>query len=254
MKFLDESRRDYPYANVLLMGRPKQGKTTGACSAPGLVAYLNWGEPNAVELGHELYGDRIQEVDVQGISVKALLSEVMQSCYPADGNPMVDTWVCDPVGDLHRRLLKELSNQAVRPSRDTYGDVSTMVEDFLRFMCEAPCNFVIVAHDNATKPAEGEAAHPFTGTSNPAVGHKVMQMVDVIAYVGLVVDDDGRYRPMAQIVPTNERPVGVRGRFNRLLEDEEVRKSGAVDLNLTEWFRIADKYLGNTPEEAQAAA
>jgi len=251
MKFVGEDKRTHPFANVLLMGRPKQGKTTGACSAPGLVGFLNWGEPNAVELGHELYGDRIQEVDTAG-STKALLSEVMQSTYPQTGRSLVDTWVCDPVGDLHRRLLKELSGGATRPHRDTYGDVATLVEDFLRFMCEAPVNFVIVAHDASTKPVEGESAHPFTGTSNPAIGHKVMQMVDVIAYVGLVLDTDSKqYKPMAQIVPTDDRPVGVRGRFNRLLTDD-VMDTGVVPLDLEMWFRVADKWLGDIDQAAAA--
>jgi hypothetical protein len=253
MKFTTDKQREHPYANVLLMGRPKAGKTTGACSAPGMIGYLNCGEPNAVELGHELYGGggRIQEVDMSG-STKGLLSEVMQSCYPAQGRPVIDTWVLDPVGDLHRRLLKELSGGAVRPHRDTYGDVAVLVEDFCRFMCEAPCNFVMVAHDWSAKPSE-EPAHPFTGTSNPAVGHKIMQMVDLIAYVGLVLDDQGRFQPMAQIVPTDERPVGVRGRFNRLLTPE-VMADGVVPLNLTEWLRIAEKWLGEPEPVEQAEA
>jgi hypothetical protein len=233
----DEGVDPHPFANILLIGPPKQGKTTGACSAPGRVGVLNFGEPNATELAHELYGKRIREVKLQAQTIKSLLSDVMVSTY--DANPEIDTWVLDPIGGLHRSLLKEIAPGNSRPGWDAYGDVSILIEDFCRFMCEAPCNFVMVAHDQTIDKAE--KAHPATGTSNPALGHKVMQMVDVIAYCGLIRADDGSLKPVAQIVPTEGRPVGVRGRFNRLLTPD-VLQSGVVPLDLEHWFTVAEKH------------
>ena len=247
MEEVSQEQREHRYANVLLVGRPKQGKTTGALSAPGQVGFLNFGEPNAAELGHEMYGDRIHEMKVRGVSVKGLISEVMQSCYSEDAK--IDTWVCDPLGDMHRRLFREMKppTNVGNAMRDAYGQVAMLVEEFCRFMCEAPCNFVMVAHDNTVD--KEEPAHPWTGTNNPANGHKVMQMVDVIAYVGLLKGEDNKMAPMAQIVPTENRPTGVRGRFNRLLTPE-VRESGFVPLDLTDWFTTADKWLGEPDTNA----
>ena len=265
MEFITDEQREHPYGNVLLIGPPKSGKTTDACSAPGLVGLLNCDQPNATELAHEKYGDRIKEIGIGKESIKAITSEIMRSCYPKEGKPIIDTWVCDPIGDLHRRLLKELGRGAVRPSRDAYGDAGAMVEDFCRFMCEAPCNFVMVSHHYPVKDEVTGAFQiaPWTGTSNPAVGQKVLGMVDVIGYTHLIKRSQeeletarkagielGRYRPVAQIVPTEGRPVGVRGRFNRLLSDD-VLAAGIIDADLFEWFRIADKHIGDDPRTAE---
>ena len=164
----EETRR---HANVLLFGPPKTGKTTGAASAPGLMGYLNTEQPNSTEYAHALDTDgRIKELVIPK-DPKPLLSEVMKSCYPKDGEGF-DTWVLDSVGELHRRLLVSRSRGAVRPTLDAYGDVAREVEDFCRFMVEAPCNFVIVAHEHGSKD-EVSGTHmylPWTGTDEPVAG------------------------------------------------------------------------------------
>ena len=246
MEFRDDPKVSPYYANVLLFGPAKTGKSAGAGSTPGLIGYLNTEQPNSTEFVHERDTEnRIMEVQMQK-DPKPLLSEIMRSCYPKTGSGF-DTWVLDSVGELHRRLLASQSRGAVRPSRDTYGDVLREVEDFCRFMVEAPCNFVIVAHDHPVKDdtTGGFTAMPFTGTSNPSLAMKLLGMVDIVAYTGAMaveVERDGEMRRdmayVSQLVPTMGRPVGVRGRFNKLIT-EEVKQSGVRETNLAEWFEIA---------------
>jgi len=255
MEFRDDPKVSPYYANVLLFGPPKTGKSAGAGSTPGLIGYLNTEQPNSTEFVHELDTEhRIMEVAITK-DPKPLLSEIMRSCYPKTGSGF-DTWVLDSVGELHRRLLHAQSRGAVRPSRDAYGDVLREVEDFCRFMVEAPCNFVMVCHDFAVKDdtTGGFNAMPFTGTSNPSLAMKLLGMVDVIGYTGAVaVDTDEEKRELlyvSQLVPTLGRPVGVRGRFNKLIT-EDVKQTGYRQTNLAEWFEVAGI---KTPEKQEKEA
>jgi hypothetical protein len=181
---------------------------------------------------------------------KPMLGEVMRSVYPTVGESF-DTWVLDPVGELHRRLLVARSRGAVRPTLDAYGDVAREVEDFCRFMVEAPCNFVIVAHEHAIKDEDsgGFRVLPWTGTTNPALAQKLLGMVDIVGYTGAVQtkkdNDQVEVEYVTQLVPHSGRPTGVRGRFNALLTPEGYRKT-----NLTEWFATAQP---TKKAEAQAA-
>ena len=232
----EETRK---YANVLLFGPAKTGKSTGAASAPGLIGYLNTEQPDSTEYAHALDTDgRIKELVVPK-DPKPLLSEVMRSCYPETGEGF-DTWVLDSVGELHRRLLVARSRGAVRPTLDAYGDVAREVADFCRFMVEAPCNFVIVAQEHAVKDEVTGTFKtlPWTGTTNPAVAQMLLGMVNIVGYTGAVqvTDEEDKRKVLyvSQIVPTEGRPVGVRGRFNALITPEGYRET-----NLTEWFEIA---------------
>jgi hypothetical protein len=253
MEFVEKSEAG-KYANVLLFGPPKTGKTTGAASAPGLIGYLNTEQPNSTEYAHMQDTEgRIKELLVPK-DPKPLLSEVMRSCYPQTGEGF-DTWVLDTVGELHRRLLVHRSKGAVRPTLDAYGDVAREVEDFCRFMVHAPCNFVIVAHEQPVKDetSGGFKTLPFTGTSNPSLAQKLLGMVDIIGFTGAVQvateDDQRETLYVSQLTPTEGRPVGVRGRFNALLTPEGYRIT-----NLTEWFAAGEATPESAPEEADAPA
>ena len=260
MEFRKDPKEQPFFVNVLLYGPAKTGKSTGAATAPGLVGYINADLPNSTEFVHERdTQNRIKEV-VLPKDPKPVLSEVMRSCYPKQGTGF-DTWVLDPVGELHRRLLVHQSRGAVRPSQSTYGDVSREVEDFVRFMCEAPCHFVIVAHEHSTKDDEtgGFKTVPWTGTQNPALGQKILGLVDIIAFTGAVAvevdaDDGTKQRELlyvSQLVPTPGRPVGVRGRFNKLITPE-VRQTGWRLTDLGRWLEVAG-INQQQKEEAKAA-
>jgi hypothetical protein len=214
-----------PTFNVLLYGGSKTGKTTAACSSPEDVLLVNADVPNASRFARLRYPET-WEIEIEGF---ATLVEIAAGLK--DGSLKAKTIVIDTVAELHRRLLEEQSNRAVRPSLPIYGDVSVHIERFCRSLCTTHgVNVVLVCHDQAVKDdASGEFVRkPYTGTSNPALGNKLLSMVDIIAYTGVVEEQDS-VRFVGQLLAGKGREGGVRG--------VPVGVLGKVsDLNLSEWF------------------
>ena len=171
LKFVHDKTDAPPYVNVLLYGPPKSGKTAAACSMPGGVMLLNADLPNAAWYAHSLDTEkRIQELEFHGL-------DMMNEVAIAFSQPqnVFSTIVVDTVGELYRRVLDEVSDDALRKTLPQYGDAGTYVERFCRAMCEAPVNVVLVCHEAPIKnEASGEfESLPLTGTSNPALGAEV---------------------------------------------------------------------------------
>lgn len=212
------------YLNTLLYGPPKTGKTAGACSGPGRTLILNADLPNATHFAH-LRSDRLDEIHYTGF--QTLVDVALEVQHQ-------DTWntiVVDPVGELYRRMLEELSNRAVRPPIQTYGDVAIHLERWCRALCEAPINVVFTAHDNVVTSDgdEGVLHLPFTGSrSNPTLGNRLMSMVDVFGYTGVLRAENEPPKYMVQLIEERGRLGG--DRTNALGPFREV--------NLTEWHEV----------------
>lgn len=239
------------HMNVLLYGHPKTGKSMGAGSAPGPVLYLNADSPARLRVVHATYGDKIKEARVENLGS---LADAVHATL--DGG--FKTVVLDPIGDVHRRVLEAMSSRAIRPARDFYGDTTVHLERFCRHMCELPVNFVICAHDFAvTDEATGNVEWlPWTGTSNTALGGKLMAMVDIVGYTGVRREDpleeggDPVFRYMSQLIDGGGRRGG--DGFNCL--------GPAADTDLSAWERIISENLKSrgqapaaTSEPAQPA-
>ena len=244
------------HPNILLYGGPKTGKTTGALSAPGWILDLNFDMPNATYFARSrMTEDRIFEVDIPPYreghnDVDAVLNEVAQTLrqqLEQDGG--FDAVVVDPVHELHRRLMDEQSRRAVRPSRDTYGDVAKMIERFCRFLCEMPAAAIFVCHDRPIKDEQtgGFERLPYTGTSNPDLGLKLLGMVDIVAYTGVVKRENEKPLYVAQLFEGDGRKGG--DRFGVL-----AGQSGFRTLDLAGWFQDIGNPLmheGPTPDEPE---
>lgn len=263
MKFVTPPER--PTLNILLYGPGKTGKSLGAASAPGNIVYGNFDLGNATRTVHARNRGRILEPEIPPYEqnkhpIFDLMTEI--STMVMDPERCPDAVVIDPVGELHRRLLEETSNRAVRPVIQAYGDASTYVERFCRHLCEAPVTVVFVAHDHPVKD-EGDGSVerlPWTGTTNPALGNKLIGMVDIVGYTGVVPPQEEGQRE--QYVAQLRAMKGRRGgdRFNVLAPVELV--------NIAEWVdRIkaaeaeepakqaapAEETIEAKPEEAKAA-
>lgn len=217
---------DQPYRNILLYGPPKSGKSAGACSVAGGVLLLNVDLPNASHYARSKDAEgRISEVFFEGL-------ETLTDIYAAlaQEQNLIETVVVDPVGELHRRLLEEQSKRAIRPTLPQYGDVSVYVERFCRYLCEAPVNAVIVCHEHPVKDeSSGQVERlPYTGTTNPALGQKLLGMVDIVGYTGVIEAEDGSRTYAAQLFSQNGRRGG--DRFDRLGDYRT--------LDLEEWFEV----------------
>jgi hypothetical protein len=239
-----------PHVNVLLYGPGKSGKTTGALSAPEGKLCLNFDQPNSTYFArtHRDQDGSIMEpvmprYEEGKLHTENLLNEVAltyQHHLEEGTEPFCETVVADPIGQLHRRLLEDLSRKRIRPTLDHYGDVSKIIERWCRFMCEvAPCNFVIVCHDRPVKDElEGTFVRlPFTGTTNPDLGQRLIEMVDIVGYTGRL-DQDGESKYVAQLFNGNGRQGG--DRFGVLGDYRE--------LNLEDWLNTIASPADDNPE------
>jgi hypothetical protein len=217
VKFVKPPQKPKP--NIMIVGPYKSGKTIGAGTAPGGVLYMNTDLPNATRQVHlRNPGGRIMEPEMptyqEGkLQVMELMAEIVNQ-IASPGQSIVDSVVVDTVGELYKRLLEEFSHRAVRPSLQQYGDVSVHVERFCRRLCELPLVTVLVCHDIAQKDeVTGEFVRiPFTGTKagSEVLGAKLAQMVDIVAYAGMVEREDGSKEYLAQLFPARGRNAGDR--------------------------------------------
>jgi DNA (cytosine-5)-methyltransferase 1 len=245
-----------PHINVLLYGPGKSGKTTAALSAPDFKLALNFDQVNSTyfartfrDPGHTIFEIEMPRYEEGKLHTENMLNEVAVTYarHMEDGSePDAMTVIADPIGQLHRRLLEDLSRKAIRPSRDAYGDVAKIIERWARFMCDMPCNFVMVCHERPIKDEEsgGFERLPFTGTTNPDLGLRLAEMVDIVGYTGRL-DQEGETKYVAQLFNGNGRRGG--DRFGVLGDYRE--------LDLAEWFDvIGGATLATTNNETEKAA
>lgn len=237
------------FVNVLLYGPPKSGKSAAALSIPGDVLYLNADTSNALQ-----YGRRKRKQDgIRGTVTEARMSslETLVSIgrKAEAGELPVNTIVLDPMADIHRMLMEGASGRAVRPQINIYGDVATYLERFCRKLCEAPINAIFIAHDLPIKDEEQGSVEylPAMGTSNTAPGRKLMGMVDIVGYTGVIMQQDAGPKYVAQVLDGKGRHGG--DRFGIGADPT----SGTVDLNIGEWiFKVSGQVPDETPKEEAA--
>jgi hypothetical protein len=223
--------------NVLLFGPSKSGKTTGAASAPGGILYMNLDLPNATRFAHQRYDDgHLMEIQFEGLKT---MTEVAHTVYDPNQIKMVDAVVVDPISELYRRLVEDLSPKrpdgtpVLSPPLNAYGDAQTHIERFCRHLCLSPVSAIFVCQEIDIKDeASGEVERlPFTGSrSNLSLGRKLMQMVDIVAYTAVLGREEGGKEAWAQLIPARGRPCG--DRFDVLAD-----ANGRRILDLTEWWQ-----------------
>jgi hypothetical protein len=238
-----------PRPNILLYGPNKVGKTAGACSAPGDVLLFNCDLPNATRYARRREGDRVREILLPPfVEGRRPILEIMLEIQVETmaGTSFADVVVVDPISELYRRLLDEVSNKAMKPSFDHRLAVTVYIERFCRMLCEAPPASVFVCHELLVKDEATESFErlPHTGTTNTNLGTKLMGMVDIIGYCGVSRQEGGAKEYGAQLFPGDGRRGG--DRFDVLGDYQP--------LDLVYWWELiaAQKVVSTEPEPAVA--
>ncbi len=209
---------DSPWLNALLYGPEGAGKTTGALTAPGPILYLNAEGPNAA-----MYARR-QHPAGHIIEARAAGAESLrQAILYVQENPTVRTVVMDTGGEWFRNVLDDMTGGS-KPTLPQYGDTTTIIERFCKAMRDLPVNFIVLAHELPTKDEESGVIErlPHMGTSNPALGVKVMAQADIVGYCGRIegTDEHPEARYVAQLIPAGGRRgkdrTGLLGDFPEL--------------------------------------
>lgn len=227
--------------NALLYGPGKSGKSVAAASAPGPVLYCNAESQSALRVPRAMHPN-LKEVALDKLS--AMLDVI---AHLREGKHSFKTVAVDPVGELYTHLVYELSGGSLSPRLDVYRDAGTHIERFARNLCALPINVVFVAHDHVfDTSSEGDSERlPYTGSnSNPSLGGKLLQMVDIVGFTGVVREDDKTVYK-AQLINGYGRRGG--SRFPVL--------GASRELDLTEWSdRINESIAAEgSQKEAKAA-
>jgi len=216
-----------PTMSVVLYGPAKTGKTTGATSLPGKVLLVNADLPNASRFAHERHGDKLDEIHATGLQT---LIDVMAAAKAGS----YDSIVIDTVGELYRIVLEDLSGRALSPRIQDYGNTGTHIERFARALVEEPVHVAFILHEHPVKDEDSGQIErmPYTGTKNPALAEKLVAMVDVIGYTGVVRDSETKeVSYVAQTVNGGGRRGGSRW--------EVLQPSREIDLG--EWVEAITK-------------
>jgi hypothetical protein len=232
-----------PNMNAFLYGRPKTGKTLAAASAPKPLLYLNGDSGNATRLAHARY--QFDEVAVEGLQTFVDVTNALEA-----PNSPYKTVVLDPLVEVFRLVLESMTDRVLHPSLPAIGDAGTHLERFIRKLIELPVNVVLVAHegDPIKNDQTGEVEYlPLvtTRTGSPVFAAKIMAIVDVIGYTGIVRQADTDPKYVAQLIDGAGRRGG--DRFGVL--------GASREMNLTEWADLARSAMSprEVAEEGAAA-
>lgn len=223
---------DRTTCNIMLYGPTGAGKSMGAASAPGPIMYLNGDGDDALDLAHATFGDKLHEYPVTKDNAK----QTLDWAYIEAQKGEYETVVLDPIGEIYQALLDQASNSG-HISLSMRGDASTKLQRFSRLLRDLPVNFIICAQESVEDQGDEVSRRPQVGPTQGTLSEKLMQMMGIIGYVGVVQDESeggsGQRRHMAQLVEARGRKA--KGRLGVLGDSRET--------NLTEWIELMSKAL-----------
>jgi hypothetical protein len=229
----EEAEDEEIFANILLYGPPGSGKSAGAATVPGRVLYINADLKNATRFARKREGKRLVEPVLRYEPGKTRVLDTMNFAVLSSYEGRWDAVVVDPVGEFYNRLLIEQTQKTRRPTLDARGNATTDLERWLKAMCEAPVNFIIVAHQLISDAGDEVMFMPNSGSKSGSLtglGPKITGMVDIVGYTAVVeVEDEPQPKYMAQLIDGKGRQG--KDRFDILGTHREII--------LPEWLELA---------------
>lgn len=216
--------------NVLLYGPGGNGKTVGACSAPGKVILVNGDGPDASRKAHAIYGDKIQEVVFEGART---LDNVYLHVTSKEGAD-VKTVVLDPIGEIYQGIFEELGGER-KDMLKNHGDTQTKIERFVRSFRDLPINLVLVCHEEVADQEGETIRRPLTGGKK--LPEKIVGMMSIVGYCMAVPPEPDKPEQKTRYVA---QLVEARG---RRAKDRSGGLGDSRDINLAEWFSVATEAI-----------
>jgi hypothetical protein len=222
---------------AILYGPAKQGKTTGALSAPGPTLYVNADRKSAARFARRLHGpEKFLEVEFKGRPTMELVERKARTNEEGFRTIVIDTG-----GRAFDRVMQDVGG--LTPQVQHWGQVQTLFERWIAALCRSGLNVVIVCHEQIDDTDEDLLRQPMIGSKKfPA---KIMGLVEIIGYCAFVeggTQEDGTVVPdryMAQLVQQRGRRAG----------DATGVLGKARELNLTEWAETIAREYGETTDD-----
>lgn len=213
--------------NVLLYGAAKSGKSTAAATAPGPIMWVSAEGAGALGYARKMAhsrGTTIHEVSVKrGVDTRALLRMVIEHVR-SGAQPVVRTVVVDTLAKVRAALIREIVVAGAKNSIQQFGEVATILKEFVEIMRDEPINLILIAHQDVADADGDRIVRPLIGG---ALTEFIPGEVDVIAYTHAFKDEEsGERQYVGQLVEGRGRIAGDRS-----------GGLGAVrPLDLTEWL------------------
>lgn len=234
--------------SALLYGPEGSRKSTAAASAPDPIVYLNADRKDGIRFARSIYPDKdIREVRVTGLGV------LHETVFYVRENPDVETVVVDTVGRTFDLVLRDIAKDDKQATLPEIGKAQTEIERFVEALIEEDVNVVLVAHDMTIETSGSEndgtlmrEQMPMTGTSKPGFSRKLMRIVSVVAYCGVMGDGEER-RGVAQLFEAGGRRA--KDGTGALAGDDGFRPT-----DLTEWADAINAFYATAPTTNETPA
>lgn len=226
--------------NVMLYGPGGNGKTVGACSAPGPILLVNADGPDGSRKTHAIYGDKIREVPFEGPQT---LDEVYLYLQGDEGKE-IKTLVLDPLGEIYQKIFEQLGGER-KDVLKNHGDTQTKIERFVRTVRDLDVNVVLVCHEEVADQEGETIRRPLTGGKK--LPEKLIGMMSIVGYCGVIPADKDKGTPPRWVAQLAEAK-------GRRAKDRSGGLGFVRDIDLEEWFAVATEAAakGAEPQEAPA--
>ena len=195
------------YLTIILFGPSGVGKTTAAWSAPEPVLALTTEPDRRTRFARRLHVEQ-RGRDVRESLIKNRKQLEQGYLYARNPENGIKTVVIDTVAQAYRLALEyEMGNPNGKPTLPNHGDATAWLERYLRHWMELPLNVVLVCHELIVQEGETTERIPRMSTNQPGLALTVESTVDVAAYCGVVPNEEGGARYVAQVVPAGGRHV-----------------------------------------------
>lgn len=222
--------------SALLYGPEGSRKSTAATSAPGPILFLNGDRKDGIRFARSIYPEKdIREVRVGG------LNTLHDTILYVREHDEIETVAVDTVGRTFDLVLRDIAKDDKQPTLPEIGKAQTEIERFVETLIDEDVNVVLVAHDMTIETSGSEhdgtlmrEQMPMTGTSKPSFSRKLMRIVSIVAFCGVLGDGEHR-RGMAQLFEAGGRRA--KDGTGALAGEDGFRAT-----DLTEWAEAIDVF------------